>query len=94
LVFGMLSSKRPTDFIAPLARHAETLLAVPIPGEPAALTAEAVAQAALAAGLAAARPCTGPAEALTTLAAARPAPCRVLICGSLYLAGSVLAENG
>ena len=94
LVFGMLGSKRPTDFIAPLARHAETLLAVPIPGEPAALTADAVAQAALAAGLAAARPCAGPAEALTALAAARPAPCRVLICGSLYLAGSVLAENG
>jgi dihydrofolate synthase / folylpolyglutamate synthase len=34
------------------------------------------------------------AAALAALVAGRNGPARVLICGSLYLAGSVLAENG
>jgi dihydrofolate synthase/folylpolyglutamate synthase len=33
------------------------------------------------------------AEALATIAATSP-EARVLICGSLYLAGSILRENG
>ena len=93
LVFGMLGSKRPLDFLAPLARHATDLLAVPIPGEPAALTAEDAAAAARAAGFPQAHAAESPAAALAALAANRSAPCRVLICGSLYLAGSVLARN-
>ena len=32
--------------------------------------------------------------ALADIVARRTAPARVLICGSLYLAGTVLAENG
>jgi dihydrofolate synthase/folylpolyglutamate synthase len=34
------------------------------------------------------------ADALRRIVAAGGAPGRVLICGSLYLAGSVLADNG
>jgi len=93
LVFGMLGSKQPLEFLAPLAGHAAALLAVPIPGEPAALDAEAAAAAARAAGFRHARAAADPAEALAALTASRPGPCRVLICGSLYLAGSVLAHN-
>jgi dihydrofolate synthase/folylpolyglutamate synthase len=32
--------------------------------------------------------------ALEDLLATQPAPMRILICGSLYLAGAVLARNG
>ncbi len=32
--------------------------------------------------------------ALEDLLASQPAPMRILICGSLYLAGAVLARNG
>ncbi len=94
LIFGMLTTKRATDFLAPLAAHAVSLYAVPIPGEPAALDAEAASAIARAAGISYAQPATSPRAALSALSAVTPAPCRVLICGSLYLAGSVLALNG
>jgi dihydrofolate synthase/folylpolyglutamate synthase len=48
--------------------------------------------AARAAGIAAVT-ASSVAEALTTIAAIAP-EARVLICGSLYLAGTVLRENG
>ncbi|MEI6557818.1 MAG: folylpolyglutamate synthase/dihydrofolate synthase family protein [Rhodospirillaceae bacterium] len=93
LVFGMLGTKRPLDFLAPLARHAVALQAVPIPGEAAALTAADAADVARSAGFAETRAATGPADALAALVSTRPGPCRVLICGSLYLAGHVLADH-
>lgn len=91
LICGMLESKAPVDFLTPLARHAASLTAIPIPGEPATLTAELMAGYAQAAGMPGIRTASGPAEAMASLP---PAPARVLICGSLYLAGAVLAENG
>ena len=76
----------------PLAAHAASLHAVAIPGETATLPAEATAAAALDVGLPAV--ISGSvAEALADIVAQDPAS-RILICGSLYLAGSVLRENG
>ena len=92
LVVGMMNTKDAAGFIAPLAKHARALWAVTIPGEKNALPAEAIADAAGSAGL--------PAQtADSALAAIRDIPVlggkgRVLICGSLYFAGKVLAENG
>ncbi len=92
LVVGMMNTKDAAGFIAPLAKHAGALWAVTIPGEKNALPAEAIADAAGSAGL--------PAQtADSVLAAIRDIPAhdgngRVLICGSLYFAGKVLAENG
>jgi dihydrofolate synthase/folylpolyglutamate synthase len=94
LVFGMLGTKQPVDFLAPLAGAAVRLYGVPIPGEHGALSAEAAADAARAAGLAQAQASADVAGALDTAVAAVSGPCRVLICGSLYLAGAVLRENG
>ncbi|HVL21820.1 MAG TPA: bifunctional folylpolyglutamate synthase/dihydrofolate synthase, partial [Amaricoccus sp.] len=68
------------------------LAAVSIPGEAATLSAEATAAAARAAGLAA-DPATDVAEAVAAIAARDPGS-RILVCGSLYLAGRVLRENG
>jgi dihydrofolate synthase/folylpolyglutamate synthase len=92
LVVGMMNTKDAAGFIAPLAKHARALWAVTIPGEKNALPAEALASAAVSVGLRA-----QPADSV--LAAIRDIPVhdgngRVLICGSLYFAGKVLAENG
>ncbi|WP_395678890.1 bifunctional folylpolyglutamate synthase/dihydrofolate synthase [Inquilinus sp.] len=94
LVCGMLESKQPQEFLRPLAPFVRSIRTVRIPGEEASLPAEAVADHARAVGL------TDVAAAgdfeTAVAAAARPGdpPGRVLICGSLYLAGRVLAANG
>ncbi|MFO1141378.1 MAG: folylpolyglutamate synthase/dihydrofolate synthase family protein [Amaricoccus sp.] len=93
LVTGMLATKDVEGFLRPLAPLARSLTAVSIPGEAATLPAEATVAAAHAAGFAAASPAAGVGEAIAAIVAAVP-DCRILICGSLYLAGRVLRENG
>lgn len=93
LVFGMLETKSPTDFLRPLAPYAGVLRAVAVPGEPASLPAGDAARAADEAGFDAA-PAASIAAALADIAASATGPARILVCGSLYLAGSVLRENG
>ena len=92
LICGMLNTKDVLGYMQPVAAQATTLTAVSIPGEKNTLPAEVTRDAALAAGIPAT---TAPsvAEALSNIAAKDP-EARVLICGSLYLAGSVLRENG
>ena len=92
LICGMLNTKDIGGYLRPLAGHAERLFAVSIPGEAATLPADETAQAAAEAGLSAYE-APGVAEALATIVANVP-HARVLICGSLYLAGAILRENG
>ncbi|HEY0837193.1 MAG TPA: bifunctional folylpolyglutamate synthase/dihydrofolate synthase, partial [Azospirillum sp.] len=94
LVFGMLASKEPREFLAPLTPFVRSLRSVAIPGEEASLSAEDAAAAARACGIADAEPAPDAAAALDSLTARAADPTRALICGSLYLAGSVLADNG
>ena len=94
LIVAMLTSKDPVSFLAPLAPLAAGIQATAIPGEGASRAASEI----VAAGDAVGRPIIGaatPAAAMTAIraAAADGPPPRILICGSLYLAGSVLAEN-
>ncbi len=92
LICGMLNTKDVTGYMTPLAPHITQLHAVSIPGEKNTLPANVTRAAALAAGIdAVAAPSV--AEALASIASTSP-DARVLICGSLYLAGSVLRENG
>lgn len=96
LVYGMLNTKATGAFLAPLAQSAHHLQAVAIPGEANSLSAEEAATFAREAGFEAVASPSLP-DALRTLAqqanAGRESPGRVLICGSLYLAGRVLALN-
>jgi dihydrofolate synthase / folylpolyglutamate synthase len=92
LVVGMLNTKDSRGFLDPLGPLVRRLAAVTIPGEANALAADGVVAVAAAAGIAAS-PAASLTEAVSGLAAAEPTG-RVLICGSLYLAGVVLAENG
>jgi dihydrofolate synthase/folylpolyglutamate synthase len=92
LVAGMLNTKDGSGFFAPLVPYVQAAATVPIPGADASLSAEALAQYAFAAGLHAEHG-TDLATALERLARLAREPARFLICGSLYLAGTVLAEN-
>lgn len=93
MVFGMLGSKVPLDFLRPLAPFVRRLRAVGIPGEANAVPPEDAAAMAREAGIASAEPADGVAEAVAALTAGGVPPGRVLICGSLYLAGTVLRDN-
>jgi dihydrofolate synthase / folylpolyglutamate synthase len=92
LICGMLNTKDVTGYIRPLAPQVTRLHAVSIPGEKNTLPAEVTRDAARAAGMDAVT-AGSVAEALAGIAAGSP-EARVLICGSLYLAGAVLRENG
>ena len=92
LVSGMLNTKDISGYLTPLAAHARSLTAVSIPGEANTLPAEETARQAEGAGLSAST-ADNVLDAVRRIASAEP-QARILICGSLYLAGSVLRENG
>lgn len=92
LICGMLNTKDVAGYMAPLSGHVTCLHAVSIPGEKNTLPAEVTRDAALSVGIAA-EAAPSVAAALTAIAARSP-QARVLICGSLYLAGTILRENG
>ncbi|TDE37581.1 bifunctional folylpolyglutamate synthase/dihydrofolate synthase [Antarcticimicrobium sediminis] len=92
LICGMLNTKDVTGYLRPLAAQAETLTAVSIPGEANTLSAEDTATSARAVGM---RAETADRVQAAVEKIARTDPrARILICGSLYLAGGVLRENG
>lgn len=93
LVFGALSSRDPTEFLKPLAPYVAGLQAVAIPGEETTLSAEDCCAAARIVGIKAdiAGSIPGALDAIAA-SATDGKPGRVLICGSLYLAGAVLAD--
>ncbi|MBE3639138.1 bifunctional folylpolyglutamate synthase/dihydrofolate synthase [Mangrovicoccus algicola] len=90
LVCGMLNTKDPLGYLKPLAAHVRNVIAVGIPDAPATLSAEETAAAATEAGMQA-NAAESVAAALAALNDVAPRA-RILICGSLYLAGAVLRE--
>ena len=97
LICGMLRTKDAVGFLSAFKGLARHVVTVAIPGEAASMGAGALYDAARAAGLDAA-PAEDLEDAMLQLTAwarahAREAPPRILICGSLYLAGKILAEN-
>ncbi len=93
IIVGMKQAKDSAEFLRPLLAHAESLWAVAEPGQHLALSVDDI----VAASGGVARP--GPTVA-TAIAKLAPSPSahmpisRVLICGSLYLAGEVLKMDG
>jgi dihydrofolate synthase/folylpolyglutamate synthase len=94
LIVGMMATKDCAGFLGNFTGLARRMIAVPIPNAEKGMSAEAVADAARAIGL--------PATSRDNLTEALDAACkldldpppRILITGSLYLAGEVLRENG
>jgi dihydrofolate synthase/folylpolyglutamate synthase len=91
LILGMLRTKDAAAYIRPFKGLAKRIIAVTVPGEPNSFPAEELAQIARAEGVAA----QSAASIEAAIAAARTArgPARILIAGSLYLAGNVLAAH-
>ena len=94
LVCGTLSTKETDKFLAAFEGLARCVFAVPIAGEHGARSAGDVAAIAQAQGLEA-EATAGLADAFARIAQrAWEKPPRILIAGSLYLAGEALAANG
>ncbi len=89
LVVGMKQTKDPEAFLRPLLPHAATVWAVAEPGQHLALPVDAI----VAASGGVARPADSVASALRELPRGE-GPARVLVCGSLYLAGEVMKADG
>jgi len=87
IICGMLNTKDPEGFLSPLAPFANSFQAVSIPGEPNTLSSAETATAANAVNIISV-------EAADVKSAIdhlpKDEPSRILICGSLYLAGKVL----
>lgn len=96
LIIGMINTKEPVGYFAAFRDIARKVFTVPIRNSDAAIDPLALALSAGEAGLHAAA-ISSLAEALEEIGrdfrAGEPAP-RILIGGSLYLAGDVLSENG
>jgi len=98
LVCGMLKTKDAAGYLAPFRGLVRHVMTVAIPGEEASLGAGSLYDAARQAGLDAS-PAEDVEDAMMQIAAWSHAdkgepPPRILIGGSLYLAGQVLRENG
>jgi dihydrofolate synthase/folylpolyglutamate synthase len=89
LIIGMKQSKDVGGFLHPLLPLAASVWAVQEPGQHLALPVEAI----VAASGGVARPGPDVRSALRKIAADSRGPARVLICGSLYLAGEVLKAD-
>lgn len=92
MVFGALNNRCPQNFLQYFTNVIDTIRAVDIPGETNALSALEIETAARECGLKA-YPAKGISPAITDIISNSSGKRRILICGSLYLAGAVLREN-
>ena len=94
LLTGMLTTKEPAEFLAGFEGLAEFVVTVPVPDSEAGFAPEELARIASGCGL--------PAQSASSIGEGlricmeriRDQPARILICGSLYLIGEVLRQNG
>jgi len=93
LVFGMLNSKKPIDFLSPLVPFVDSVQCLEIPDEinttPAIELQKMTKTLNMTSDVA---PSTT--AAIQAIKKADPNGVRILICGSLYLAGHILSEHG
>jgi dihydrofolate synthase/folylpolyglutamate synthase len=92
LIVGMRKAKDQHGFLAPLAPLVGSIRTVPVPDEATSWDSLAAAERLRDEGVAATS-AASVGDALAALLRAEPGPLRVLICGSLYLAGEVLRDN-
>ena len=92
MVFGALNNRCPQNFLQYFTDVIDTIRAVDIPGETNALSALEIETAARECGLKA-YPAKAISPAITDIISNSSGKRRILICGSLYLAGAVLREN-
>ena len=94
LIVGMMANKDASGFLANFAGQTRHIIAVQIPDQDNAMTVEALADAARGHGLRVETALSVEAGIRSLTRLAYETPPRILITGSLYLAGHVLAVNG
>lgn len=93
LIAGMINTKDPVGYFAPLSSLVESVQCVTIPNETASVSGDDLAGTARSAGhVAMAAPSA--VEAAQAIAENVSGPARVLVCGSLYFAGHILRSHG
>ncbi|MGB0960452.1 MAG: bifunctional folylpolyglutamate synthase/dihydrofolate synthase [Halocynthiibacter sp.] len=92
LICGMLNTKDVAGYLTPLSKVADSLTAISIPGEAATLSEEDTAEHARQCGFKSMEAADLNDALNYVMGLDRNA--RILICGSLYLAGEVLRQNG
>lgn len=93
LVYGMLQTKVPAEFLAPMADYVSGIKTVNITDEPLSRPAEDLAAHAKAIGIENAEAAPNILSAIQEIVAHGSAEGRILICGSLYLVGQALRLN-
>ena len=93
VIIGALDTRPIGDFLAQLAPMAATIIAITIPEQDAALSADEIKQAADGLEDEWGLECKTAPDIHQALSLIQDEP-QILICGSLYLAGHVLTENG
>ena len=91
VITGLLKTKDARGYFAPLVADVASVQTVSIPGQSATLSAVETADAARTAGLDA-TPAESVGAAVSRIARSEP-QARILICGSLYLAGEILKDH-
>ncbi len=92
LIVGMLETKSAADFLRPILPRVQSVATITIPDTAASFSAAELADIAVGIGTDAAAS-TSVESAMDHCAETAGQPVRVLICGSLYLAGHVLSLN-
>tara|TARA_E500000331_G_scaffold356942_1_gene416868 strand:+ start:1243 stop:2538 length:1296 start_codon:yes stop_codon:yes gene_type:complete len=93
LVSGMMSSKEAADFLRPLSSETKAVYTVSIPGEKNSFSANTLAEIAKGVGMNNIQSSDSITDAFAEIHKNSTELSRILICGSLYLAGTILARN-
>ena len=93
IILGMLNTKSPLEFVAPLAPYAASFTAITIPDQPLSLTADEL-KAAINGTNAPVSQADSVEDAVQHIIQSNPHGGRILITGSLYLMGHILAAHG
>ncbi len=93
LIFGMLATKRPEEFLRPMLPFIRRMRTLTVEGETEAHSAKALADIGKALGIHDCEEGASLKESLASLSFLNNIPSRTMICGSFYLVGQAMREN-
>ena len=92
LIVGLLNTKSPVEFLAPLLQYSKSLTAIEILDSDSSFSANEILEVAKKIGFQA-KKAKSISTAIRKIITEEKLPSMILICGSLYLAGDILKEN-
>ena len=92
LIVGLIKTKSPSQFLAPLKKYIKSLSAIEIPETESSYRASEIFSVAREIGFKTDMALSVE-HAISKIVHKEKSTCKIIICGSLYLAGSVLRDN-